>query len=190
MDDLHLLTLLAVRLRSRGNAEAVRLTVADLVGDAAVAIDAALAEALERDQVRLRGDEDRVSLTGAGEAELAAYLAADTHHAGRAQLTTAYEAFMPTNRDFLAACVGWQDGDVDVPDLAKIVVSLGPILERLREIRTRFASYEDRFEAALAEASIDPRWVDSPSLDSVHTVWFELHEHLLATLGRDRTSER
>ena len=27
-------------------------------------------------------------------------------------------------------------------------------------------------------------------VDSVHTIWFEFHEHLLATLGRDRTSER
>jgi hypothetical protein len=28
--------------------------------------------------------------------------------------------------------------------------------------------------------------VDSPLIDSFHTVWFELHEHLLATLGIER----
>jgi hypothetical protein len=27
-------------------------------------------------------------------------------------------------------------------------------------------------------------------IDSYHTVWFELHEDLLATLGRQRSQER
>lgn len=189
MDDLRLLTLLAVRLRSRGNAEAVRLTAGDLVGDASVVVENELAAALRVDQVRVRGDEGRVSLTSAGEAELAAYLSADTD-AARADLTTAYEAFLPVNREFLAASVGWQDGDVDLIDLADLVSRLDPVLDRLTELRTRFVSYQPRFDAALDQAGTDPRWVDSPSLDSVHTVWFELHEHLLATLGRDRAAER
>ena len=30
-------------------------------------------------------------------------------------------------------------------------------------------------------------YVSSPTLNSVHTVWFEFHEDLLRTLGRDRT---
>jgi pyruvate,orthophosphate dikinase len=33
-------------------------------------------------------------------------------------------------------------------------------------------------------------WIARPTIDSYHTVWFELHEHLLATLGRTRTDER
>jgi hypothetical protein len=190
MDDLHLLTLLAVRLRSRGDAEAVRLTVGDLVGDASVAIEQTLAAAFALEQLRTRGEERRVSLTAAGAVELAAYLAADTETAGRAELTTAYEAFLPLNREFLAACVGWQDGDVDIDDLSEIVRAAGPVLKRLRELRTRFALYGPRFDEALEQAVTDPRWIDSPLLDSVHTVWFELHEHLLASLGRDRSSER
>ncbi len=190
MDDLHLLTLLAVRLRSRGNVEAVRLTVGDLVGDAAITIDVAFESARGLEQVRIRGEEERISLTEAGIAELAAYLAADTDVAGRADLTTAYEAFLPTNRDFLAACVGWQDGGADLADLAEVVARLGPVLDRLSELRSRFSSYPTRFDAALGEAETDPRWVDSPRFDSIHTIWFELHEHLLATLGRDRAGER
>jgi len=190
MDDLHLLTLLAVRLRGRGDAEAVRSTVGDLVGDASVSIGVAMESATGLEQVRTRGDEGRVSLTEAGRAELDAYLAADTDVAGRADLVTVYEAFLPTNRDFLGACVGWQDGDVDLADLADIVARLDPILDRLIELRTRFSSYQPRFEAALDQSATDPRWVDSPRFDSIHTIWFELHEHLLATLGRDRTSER
>ena len=42
----------------------------------------------------------------------------------------------------------------------------------------------------LAAAVDDPAWVDAPGLDSIHTVWFELHEHLLASLGRARVDER
>ena len=29
-------------------------------------------------------------------------------------------------------------------------------------------------------------WVDEPKIDSCHTVWFDLHEDLLATLGMER----
>ena len=36
----------------------------------------------------------------------------------------------------------------------------------------------------------DTRFVASPRVDSYHSVWFELHEDLLATLGFERTGER
>jgi hypothetical protein len=39
-------------------------------------------------------------------------------------------------------------------------------------------------------ASGDRDWFTKPTIDSYHTVWFELHEDLLATLGIDRISER
>jgi hypothetical protein len=32
-------------------------------------------------------------------------------------------------------------------------------------------------------------WFTSPLVDSYHTVWFELHEDLLATLGLERAEE-
>ena len=38
----------------------------------------------------------------------------------------------------------------------------------------------DRFRAG------DPSWVDRTGADSCHTVWFELHEDLIATLGLRR----
>ena len=36
----------------------------------------------------------------------------------------------------------------------------------------------------------DRDWFTKPTIDSYHTVWFELHEDLLATLGLERSSER
>ena len=32
-------------------------------------------------------------------------------------------------------------------------------------------------------------WIAKPTVDSYHGVWFELHEHLLVTLDRDRATE-
>lgn len=190
-DALDLLTLLAVRLRSRGTSEAVMATVADLAGENdEETVARTLADAAELEQVRVRGDERRHSLTPAGEAELAALLAAELDGQSRAKITTAYEAFLPLNRRFLAACVGWQDDPVGLDEFIELIDELTPVTDALTETRRRFGSYSPRMTAALVEAVGDPRWIDSPSRDSVHTVWFELHEHLLATLGRSRTDER
>ena len=35
----------------------------------------------------------------------------------------------------------------------------------------------------------DTDWFTKPMIPSYHTVWFELHEDLLATLGIERGSE-
>ena len=189
-DSLDLLTLLAVRLRSRGTSDVIAITVSDLAGqNVDDAVVASLATAIALEQVRVRGDERRYSLTPAGEAELAALLAADLDGPSRADATVAYEAFLPLNRRFLAACVGWQDDPAEIDEFIELIEALVPVLDALTAVRTRFGSYAPRVVAALAEATADPRWIDSPTRDSVHTVWFELHEHLLATLGRRRADE-
>lgn len=185
MTDPAIVVLLAVRLRSRASRDAIAVTDALLGGDPAT-FDQRLGEATELGQVRVRGEERRRSLTGTGEAELAARLGAETDAVGRADLTTAYEAFLPLNRAFLAAV---RMTDVPLEALREMVDDLGPILDALAERLPRFSAYRARFSTALDLAVMDPEWVASPSRDSVHTVWFELHEHLLATLGRDRTGE-
>ena len=191
MTEPTVLVLLAARLRSRGSADAVGETFAELGGDPSE-FPALLEEAERLDQVRRRGQEQRRSLTGAGEAELAAHLAAETTRVGRADLGTAYEAFLPLNREFLAALSNTDLSNTDLShtDLDDLVTRLRPVLRALVGRLARFAGYERRFAIALAAAVHDPDWVASPRVDSVHTVWFELHEHLLATLGRDRTQER
>lgn len=35
----------------------------------------------------------------------------------------------------------------------------------------------------------DHAWLTSPRLDSYHSVWFELHEHLIRLAGRSRAEE-
>jgi hypothetical protein len=52
------------------------------------------------------------------------------------------------------------------------------------------APADARFALALGEAQHgDHRWVHSIELDSCHTVWFQLHEDLLATFGVQRGAE-
>lgn len=65
-----------------------------------------------------------------------------------------------------------------------------PLLDGLGRALERFASYAPRLGFALDRVHAGSTdWVDKATIDSFHTVWFELHEDLLATLGRDRASE-
>ena len=55
----------------------------------------------------------------------------------------------------------------------------------------RFSGYSPRLSAARRRVVAgEHEWLTRPTIDSYHTVWFELHEDLLATLGRTRTQER
>ena len=52
------------------------------------------------------------------------------------------------------------------------------------------AGYRDRLRTAVDRVRAGEReWFDKPLIDSFHTVWFELHEDLLATLGLERAAE-
>ena len=194
MSSFGLLTTLAVRLRSRGTPGAIAVTVAELDGSdtdlVLTRVERELVRGVDEGRLRRRGDEGRHSLTPAGEAELNAMLAAELTGPDRADVTTAYEAFLPLNRRFLAACVDWQDHRIELEVFLELIDELVPILDSLTAVRERFGSYAPRLVGALAGATGDEAWIDSPTRDSVHTIWFELHEHLLASLGRERIDER
>ena len=68
-------------------------------------------------------------------------------------------------------------------DAAPLVALLGSLLERFGRYGMRLATAVDRVEAG------DHNWFTKPLIDSYHTVWFELHEDLLSTLGKERASE-
>jgi len=65
-----------------------------------------------------------------------------------------------------------------------------PVTADLREVLERFGRYGERLRNALEKVVAGEReWFTKPVIDSYHTVWFELHEDLLATLGIERASE-
>ena len=82
-------------------------------------------------------------------------------------------------------------GTTDVSTLTiRLDEVIQPVLADLASALARFEGYGERFAAArrLVEAG-ERDWFTRPLIDSYHTIWFELHEDLLATLGLERSHE-
>jgi len=124
-----------------------------------------------------------------------------------APVEVCYQRFMPLNAELLSVCTDWQTVVVDgehVPndhtDVDRDAVVLGrldslhgaaiPVLDALGDALARFSTYGERLDRAhqhVREGRTE--WIAKPTVDSYHGVWFELHEHLLVTLDRDRSTE-
>lgn len=146
------------------------------------------------------------SLTEAGHRKGSDLLADELTEAGaKAAVSQAHTGFLALNPRFLTAITRWQirptpaapmaaNDHSDWPwdenvlrTLAALTSGVRPIADQLSLALARFAGYPDRMAAALGRVDRGERnWVDAPRIDSVHTVWFELHEDLLATLGLER----
>jgi hypothetical protein len=131
----------------------------------------------------------------------AKYYAEVRADAGIGDLVARFEA---VNAQFLVTMSSWQQVDVAgqkvtndhsdteyddkvISRLDRLVGRLTVLLEALAGHDPRFDGYRRRFAVAL-EAIDGGRHelVSSPTADSVHNVWFEFHEDLLRTLGRER----
>jgi hypothetical protein len=145
------------------------------------------------------------SLTPAGRAEAHRQLAAEIEAGGcRTTVESAYRRFLVLNPTLLDVITDWQvrkgvvndhrDSRYDrrvIARLHRINEMISPVLVELAACVERYGSYRSRLDAAIERvASGEPVYVDRPGIDSYHTVWFELHEDLLATLGLDRSQER
>lgn len=148
------------------------------------------------------------SLTPAGRAENERMLREELDRIdGRGLLGEAYGRFGPLNLVFLELCTAWQLREVDgrpvlndhsdpyhdrqvKESLTSVHGDIVKVCDDLGGLLARFAGYEARFESAvrrIAEGEDD--WFTKPVIDSYHTVWFELHEDFLATLGIERSKE-
>jgi hypothetical protein len=147
------------------------------------------------------------TMTAVGRSGLEQRLAAELAASGnRDGLEDGYERFLALNQPLLAVCTRWQvkqaepvvlndhsDPEYDrqvVDDLRVLHGRVEPVCDRLTAALSRFSGYRPRLSHALERVVAgDTEWFTKPTIDSYHTVWFELHEDLLVTLGRDRTSE-
>lgn len=160
--------------------------------------------------VRREGRLSGYTLTPAGRAEHSRRLSEELDRLGvREEVSAAYERFLAHNRDLLEVCTAWQlreddpDGEPVVNDhtdpdydakvierLAEIDAEIQPICADLARSLARFGRYGPRLTHALERLrSGDKDWFTKPMIPSYHTIWFELHEDLLATLGIDREQE-
>ena len=126
----------------------------------------------------------------------------------RAELDAIYRRFLEHNQPFLSLCTDWQVRMIDgeqVPndhgdaeydtmiigrladadaDMQPICADLAALFDRFRSLRT------PSFAEALAKVQAgEIEWFTKPMIESYHTLWFELHEDLLASLGIDRAKE-
>ena len=101
-----------------------------------------------------------------------------------------YQNFEALNTRFIAAVSEWQrtEGDPRVERrllqtaerLAKDIVQLVPQIPR-------YTSYPQRLQRSIDKVDSGQRdFVCKPTVDSVHNIWFEFHEDILAVLGRPR----
>jgi hypothetical protein len=184
-----------------GKAEAL----AEALGAPAEAVEAALAELVARGEAEQFRVGARLSASGkaAAEHELARERAGTDHPL----LEQEYERFAPLNADFKTLATDWQMRSIEgkltrndhndeaydaavlgrLPDLHARTVAL---IDDIAAHASRIGGYRRRLSDALAKLEAgDHRYLTAPDRDSYHTVWFELHQHLINLLGLTRQQE-
>jgi DNA-binding MarR family transcriptional regulator len=203
--DLRTLALHGLRLKGFAEAPAVAEVVDLAEGDVKAVLDELVTAGLAsyRDG-RMSG----FTLTPAGRAEHARLVSEELdRHGVRAAVRTAYGHFLAHNGDLLAVCTAWQLRDVDgesvindhtdlaydrsvIEQLAAIHERIEPVCDELAGLLARYGGYGPRLQHALSRLQAgDADWFTKPMIPSYHTIWFELHEDLLATLGIERGKE-
>jgi hypothetical protein len=101
-----------------------------------------------------------------------------------------YDRFETVNAQFIGLVSEWQktDGDERVQErLVRLVERHVAALRVLAQEIPRYERYAARFERGLTNIDRGRReYVCTPAIDSVHNVWFEFHEDILAVVGRPR----
>lgn len=144
------------------------------------------------------------TLTKDGRAAHAALLADELELLGaRAVVEETDTAFLALNEPFKQICSRWQlrpDGSTnDHSDQAydrAVIEDLTPVHEEVVAITSaaarsipRFGRYPVAFAAARDRlVAGDPRAFAAPLAESYHDAWMELHQDLLSTLGRERST--
>ena len=102
-----------------------------------------------------------------------------------------YVRFETVNDRFLQLVSAWQnngEGQDRVYDrLARTVERHVAALEQVADRLPRYRHYAERFRKSLDRVdSGQVEYVTSPTVDSLHNIWFEFHEDILAVIGRPR----
>jgi hypothetical protein len=145
-------------------------------------------------------------ITAAGDRRVEELYAAERRRIGP-MIEDVYESFLPLNDEVKQIVTDWQcvmvDGQLLLNDhsdrahddevLDRLQRADARIVEALIPLTTvlpRLDLYARRLRRALGRIrGGDGSMVAAPNKDSYHTVWFELHEDLLCTLGLERGAE-
>lgn len=125
----------------------------------------------------------------------------------RPAILESYRAFLPLNQLAMDVFHAWQMRDIAgthivndhsdaiyddevLQELSSVDEKAQGLLADLAAQVSRFAGYGPRFSTALAEARAGRVSSVADDLESYHSIWFQLHEDLLVTLGISREDER
>jgi len=178
--------------------------LAEITGRGATELAGELEKA-EADGTAL-GRKGKYLLSPAGREALdAAYPTAFADVRSSAAVTEAIESFETgVNKQVLDLTTQWQtrdvggeqvpndhsDGDYDeriIDKLGRVVDKTGKVLRPIADADPLVDRFLDRIGAALTRAEGgETDYVSGLRVDSVHTVWFQMHEHLLRLTGRER----
>lgn len=109
----------------------------------------------------------------------------------QAEVMRWYEKFEANlNQQFIRAVSDWQMNDRDERAegaMTKLVERMIRSLQTLSGSVPRYQKYSNRFGRAMALLDEgNSKFACSPTVDSMHNVWFEFHEDILAVVGRPR----
>jgi hypothetical protein len=191
-----LTVLQAVRLKGRLGEEDLVATLDEDPADVAATLAQLTAAGL-----LVQGKTLRISPEGRG--RLNALLAEEYSGVDQNVLGKSYDDFRAVNNAFKVLVSDWQikDGQPnphDDPEYdAAVLNRLGnvhkqvlPIIAAVTTLLPRLSAYAKKLDSALAKVKTgDTIWLARPIIDSYHTVWFELHEELIAASGLTREEE-
>ena len=200
MPDPYLLVLHTLTLRQLADADQL-LAIIDQDPDAA---KAALERAVEeKTAVAARG---AYMISPAGrellDEQYPAWFAEERSSAEVAEAMDAFESGV--NRQVLSLTTDWQTIEVDgerqpndhgdpdydstvIDKLSKVLDRTEGVLAPLSAKQPSIARFLEREGAALTRAeSGETDYVSGVRVDSFHTVWFQMHEHILRITGRER----
>ncbi|AWK76690.1 hypothetical protein CBI38_33360 (plasmid) [Rhodococcus oxybenzonivorans] len=200
MLDPYELTVHTLTLRQLGSAEQLAEINALPIGDVEDALEKAVADGAV---MAARGN---YMITPAGRAVLdGVYPRAFADLRSDPAITEAMDSFETgVNKQVLALTTDWQTVEVDGTRVSndhadadydnKIIAKLGRVHEKTQKVLRPLAHRDplvdrflDRIGAALIRAEGgESDYVSGVRVDSVHTVWFQMHEHILRLTGRER----
>jgi hypothetical protein len=192
-DVLELAVLQAVRLKGRvGRAELPDVVDGAEAGALAATVDVLVDAGLLVDAATLR-------LADPGRARLAELLAAERSGVDAEAAAAVYADFDRLNSGFKSVVSQWQiarsapGAEPDAAVLARVDDvhrAVVPVIIAASDLVPRLRSYVDKLGVALSRAKQgDMAWLSRPTVDSYHTLWFELHEELIGLAGRTRSHD-
>jgi hypothetical protein len=191
-----LTVLQAVRLKGRVSEADLAATVDENPADVAATLAQLTAAGL-----LVQGKTLRISPEG--RERLNSLLAEERSGVDQNVLAKSYDDFRAVNNAFKALVSDWQikDGQPNSHDdpeydaavlnrLDNVHQQVLPVITTVTTLLPRLGSYTKKLNSALAKVKAgETTWLARPIIDSYHTVWFELHEELIAASGLTREEE-